>query len=258
MEKINKHWKSLTDNYDYFLLDLWGVLIDGEEVFPSAIQFLKYLNSKNKEIVFLSNTPDRAQSLAKRLDLLGITQDLYNHIISSGEAVQKYLKHNSSFFGKDYLIIGDTHHQDLLKDFDLNKKNINEPFDFVILTSFDESFSKLSNLEKLQKSKTPFFCVNPDIFITTLQGEKKYCAGEIARRYEEINGPVEYIGKPYPYIFKKGIEVFTRLDYHKTVMIGDNINTDILGASNFGIDCALVNNSESSEKATYHFKEFTY
>ena len=50
----------------------------------------------------------------------------------------------------------------------------------------------------------PFICANPDLIIhrgSTLV----YCAGALARRYEELGGKTIYAGKPYPPIYRAAL-----------------------------------------------------
>ena len=47
--------------YDAFILDLWGVVHDGVNVFPGVIDALARLRRAGKRLVFLSNAPRRAE-----------------------------------------------------------------------------------------------------------------------------------------------------------------------------------------------------
>ena len=82
-------------------------------------------------------------------------------------------------------------------------------------------------------------CVNPDIEV--VRGNKKeFCAGALALKYEEFGGNVKYFGKPYIDIYKNAMQKIGFKDKKKILVIGDSLRTDILGASNFNIDSALV------------------
>ena len=44
-------------------------------------------------------------------------------------------------------------------------------------------------------------CTNPDLIVD--RGNKReYCAGSIAKSFEEIDGEVIYFGKPYPPVYE--------------------------------------------------------
>ena len=76
-------------------------------------------------------------------------------------------------------------------------------------------------------------CANPDIVIH--RGDVLiYCAGALARRYEDLGGPVVYAGKPYPPIYRRALalaeEAFgAPLDRRRVLAIGDGMITDIAG-----------------------------
>ena len=78
-------------------------------------------------------------------------------------------------------------------------------------------------------------CTNPDLIVD--RGNKReYCAGSIAKSFEEINGEVIYFGKPYPPVYELAATVKDK----KILCIGDNLNTDIKGAMTQNFDSLLI------------------
>ena len=69
-------------------------------------------------------------------------------------------------------------------------------------------------------------CTNPDLVVDR-GNQKEYCAGTIAKIFEEEGGVVEYFGKPYPLVYN----LSTDLKNKKILCIGDNLDTDIRGAN---------------------------
>jgi HAD superfamily hydrolase (TIGR01459 family) len=118
--------------------------------------------------------------------------------------------------------------------------------DFVLLTAYMDEGEDLHQyddfLKKAQSLKLPFICANPDKEISN--GPKlRYCAGVIAEKYEKLGGTVYYYGKPHPAIYETAQQILKEqgiIDKSKLLMIGDTLETDILGARNVGIDSALV------------------
>ncbi|MFX6760178.1 hypothetical protein ABTH30_25075, partial [Acinetobacter baumannii] len=49
----------IADRYDGFILDVWGVLHDGERLYPGVDNALQRLKAAGKRIVLLSNAPMR-------------------------------------------------------------------------------------------------------------------------------------------------------------------------------------------------------
>ena len=57
--KIKKleHLSEIFQEYDAFIIDLWGVMHDGVYLNRSAVNGVSQLESKGKRVVFLSNAP---------------------------------------------------------------------------------------------------------------------------------------------------------------------------------------------------------
>ena len=68
--------------------------------------------------------------------------------------------------------------------------------------------------------------------------------GLIARRYQDFGGVVHYIGKPHKPIYNFCIRKLQQKEIYpgQTVMVGDTMAHDILGAAGVNIDTCLVKN----------------
>jgi ribonucleotide monophosphatase NagD (HAD superfamily) len=87
-------------------------------------------------------------------------------------------------------------------------------------------------------------CANPDVTVER-DGRIIYCAGAIARAYEQIGGAVAYAGKPYAPIYKLTFETLEELrpgsaDHTRLLAIGDGVHTDIAGAAAAGVRSLFV------------------
>ena len=119
------------------------------------------------------------------------------------------------------------------------KQNKVKDADYIICTGlYDEHL----DLEYYKKFLSPFIdkemvCTNPDLIVN--RGNKiEYCAGSVAKVFEEIGGKVKYFGKPYPLVYKKSID-----NIGKSVLcIGDNLNTDIKGANMLNFNSLFILN----------------
>ncbi len=63
---------TVAGQYDGFILNLWGVLHDGERPFPGVLDALERLRRRAKRVVILSNAPRRADAAMAQLDRIGI------------------------------------------------------------------------------------------------------------------------------------------------------------------------------------------
>ena len=240
--------KDLVDDYEYFILDVWGVVHDGIHAYPGVVETMKYLKEKNKKVCFLSNAPRRAGKVVEVIKKYGITPDLYDFIITSGEASFFDLKKNEesgfSQFGKKYLYIGPDKDLDLLDDLNYEMVNKAKDADFALTTGFNGEDStieeKMPQAIDARNHNLKMTCVNPDLIVVRQNGTEMICAGALAREYEKIGGEVIYYGKPYSAVYKIVCEIFGSDIRSKALAIGDGLETDIKGANDYGIDSLLV------------------
>ena len=75
----------ISDQYNSFLIDLWGVVHNGINLFPDILFLLKKLKDNNKQVVFITNAPRRSLTIKEQLNQFGINSSLFSNIVSSGE-----------------------------------------------------------------------------------------------------------------------------------------------------------------------------
>lgn len=229
-------------NYTHFIIDIWGVIHDGSYIYPGVIEHLKKIRNSGKKICFLSNAPRRAIKAEKLLNNFGITPDLYDFVLTSGEAAFLHLK-DSDIFDKNYFYMGEDKDVDLLDGLHYQMTDI-ESATFIINTGLGDKFptveSRISDLEKCNLYNLPMICVNPDLIVVKQSGLEILCAGILAKKYKEIGGEVMYFGKPYKIVYETVKKLFNITANDKILAIGDGIETDIKGANNNNIDSALI------------------
>ncbi len=236
--------RDFVDDYDYFVFDIWGVIHDGTAPYAGAVEAVKFLRERGKKICFLSNAPRRAARVSEVLNKFGITPDLYDFVLTSGEATYLALQ-NSSKFGKKYFYIGPQKDLDLLNGLDYEM--VDAQFaSFAITTGFDSEDSvvaeKMPQLLLAKKYNLPLICVNPDLIVVKQDGREQICAGVLANEYQKLGGEVHYFGKPFAEVYKMVLQIFRISEKKRVLAIGDGLPTDIKGAVDFGIDNVLVTN----------------
>ena len=65
--KLIKGLSQIQSKYDTFFIDLWGVIHNGIQLYPGAINVLENLNKLNKRFVLISNAPRPSKSVEKYL-----------------------------------------------------------------------------------------------------------------------------------------------------------------------------------------------
>jgi HAD superfamily hydrolase (TIGR01459 family) len=231
------------------ILDIWGVLWDGINVYPEALNTLKKLKKLNIPIVLLSNAPRKSEIVSEKLSKIGIKQELYDKIISSGDVCRNALINNTNLVsGLKYYFIGLKEDNDLLNNTRFQKSQTPEDSDFILITGprdFDHILKDYTDeLKKCLKNKLPMICANPDKIVVRQNGKKIFCAGAIAEDYTKLGGAVKQFGKPYKNVFVEALKHLKKLspkiNLNNVSIIGDGLETDILGGNTVKINTVLI------------------
>ena len=228
--------KSIANEYDIFFIDIWGVLHNGINLYQSSIEVLNQIEKLNKKYVLLTNAPRPNKTVIEFLKRMGLDENKCSKVYTSGESALKYLENN--YKGKKFYHIGPPRDFDLFKRFEQNKvSNINQADYFICTGLFEDHETKLDYYKNLLEkfSNKKFVCTNPDLIVD--RGDvREFCAGSVAKIFEEIGGKVIYFGKPYSPVYNLSAKISNK----KVLCIGDNMNTDIKGANNQKFDNLLI------------------
>lgn len=233
---------SLLDRYDAFLLDLWGVVHDGNALYPGVRETLIDMHERGKRILFLSNAPRRAEKARVRLLELGIPAEIAREVITSGEAAFLHLAKREEGWQR-YAFCGPERDRDLLAGLPYEAAPPEEA-DFILNVGFTDDNEPVSYwmslLEAARARAMPMLCANPDRIVVRLSGEVLPCAGQLADAYAAMGGQVRYFGKPYGEVYELCCERMAGVPKERILAVGDSLETDILGANRAGIDSALI------------------
>jgi len=83
--------RNLVDDYDVFLLDMWGVMHDGVRPYDGVLEAVRSLKEAGKRLVILSNSSKRKDNAARVLKKLGFDPTDFDAIITSGEVAHQFL-----------------------------------------------------------------------------------------------------------------------------------------------------------------------
>jgi HAD superfamily hydrolase (TIGR01459 family) len=238
----------IADQYDAFILDLWGTIHNGFEPLPGAVDCLRELKSLGKNLLVLSNAPRRIGAVVDRMDIVGIPRDLYGDVMSSGEAAWRALNAREDAWhgalGSKCFLIGEAGDESVLSDQpEVSAVEELADADFIVAVGAFKRSDTLEVYETLLKEararQLPMLCANPDLEV--LRGpNREICAGAIAARYEEMGGDVLYHGKPHPPIYDLCFDLLSGHDRSRILAVGDSLRTDIAGASAVGIASYFV------------------
>lgn len=241
----------ISDRYDAILCDIWGVVHNGVAAFPEASKSLASFRRRGGVVVLLSNAPRPSGIIRRQLMKLGVPPAAFDAIVTSGDVTVKLIEER---IDQPVLHIGPG------RDLGLLDAVAEEAGRRPALVPLEEARYALCTGLRHDERETPddyeaelaalaaramtLLCANPDIVIH--RGDTLvYCAGALARRYEELGGPVVYAGKPHPPIYTLALTVAERArgaptDGRRVLAIGDGMKTDVAGAAEAGFDALFI------------------
>jgi HAD superfamily hydrolase (TIGR01459 family) len=238
--------RAFAENYDLFLVDQWGVLHNGQTAYPGVAECLRQLLSLGKRIVILSNSGKRAKANSLQLASMGITEDCYTLLITSGEIARESLSSRTHPFlpalGHRCLLLSSDGDSSPADGLDIELAPTVVAADFILLAGVSDSrpmefYQQI--LDDASARRLPLVCSNPDLVRLSRKG-LVFSAGEVARRYERMGGVVHYIGKPYPMIYEHCRKILPDFESSRVIAIGDSFFHDVVGGARFGLATAFV------------------
>lgn len=216
---------SFIDKYDIWLLDQFGVLHDGTNPLPGAIEIVEELLRRKKKVVITSNTSQRSSVAMQRFKNLGFPP--VHDFITSGEFCWFHLKKVYGGRGKKAIIFswkGPLGGEAFLEGTDIEITDNVEEADVLIfhgsetLNSREISLRETGNLDPevehvlsvASKRQLTAVCANQDRKAMWTSGEH-YMPGILEEVYRtQYGGKTEFFGKPDLEFFNAAIELGSR------------------------------------------------
>jgi len=245
--------RDLIGGVDVVLSDIWGVVHNGLEAFPEACEALHTFRRHGGTVILITNAPRPADSVQRQLRKLGVADDSYDAIVSSGDLTRHYVADHQ---GRKLFWLGPERDYSIYQGLDPVLAPL-EDADYIVCTGLLDDETETAEdyramMLQARERKLPLICANPDIVVE--RGDRLiYCAGAIAELYREIGGEVIFYGKPHRPIYERAMALAAEQRHDQAVplsrvlAIGDSVRTDLAGAHGFGIDCLFVTRGIHSE-----------
>ena len=238
--------RELAARYEGFLLDQWGVLHDGGEALPGAIDCLARLREMGKRVVILSNSGRTGEDNARNMLRFGIEPRFHDAVVTAGDAARAAFRARSDPFhralGRRALVIARDEDLALATEFGVTAVHDASSADLVLVLSLPADRRRVQDHEPALTAalarNLPLVCANPDVVVVH-PGAVVDAPGAVAQRYEAMGGQVRYHGKPHPDIYALAMARLG-VDARGAVAVGDSMAHDVAGAHGAGIACALV------------------
>jgi HAD superfamily hydrolase (TIGR01450 family) len=244
----------LLASYDGVLLDAYGVLVDGRGALPGARELIDALNGRGIPYAIVTNDASRSQATyERRFAGLGLAIP-GDRVVSAGSLLPGYFRAKGLAGARTcvlgtadsiaFVVEGGGVPVDVVAGMEVDAVAVCDDSGTPFLEGIELAVSAL--VRAVEAGRTPAFVLpNPDLVYPKGPGELGFTAGAmallietaLARRFPGHQVELDRLGKPMPHIFR---EAQQQLGVSRVVMIGDQLETDVVGALAAGIDVALL------------------
>ena len=259
----------LGTRYRAVYCDLWGCVHDGIAPFRDAVAALRAFRAGGGRVVLVTNSPRTSAGVVAQLDAMGMPRDGYDAVATSGDCARTAMLagavgsavHHIGTPGKDdaFFAAGDGAGAEWTgaDRTDAGRAGgaapaiarvaLEDATGIVVTGLPDEEAPDLDHyrpaLEAAAGRGLKLLCANPDI-VVDMGNRRLWCAGALARLYEEVGGTSLYFGKPHPPVYdlaRRRLEaVAGRVQDADILCVGDGIHTDVHGGMMEGLDTLFV------------------
>lgn len=247
----------LRERHAVLLLDAYGVLVDAERALDGAAELVERLNRSGSPYFVLTNDASRSPRTASaryRGHAIDVPPE---RIITSGSLLSPYFR-ECGLEGAGCLVLGTEDSLEYVRDaggriVSFEEAAASTPDALVVADEAGYPFLEsidlaLSVVLRCADQSRPIRLIlpNPDLIYPKSEGRFGFAAGSVALLIEaalRIRHPDRAdlafvpLGKPHQEMFA---EAARRAGTRDMVMIGDQLETDVRGARDFGIASALV------------------
>jgi len=219
-----------------YLIDMDGVLVRGSQPVPGANEFIQRLRAAERKFLVLTNNPlYTPRDLTARLERIGLQippEAIYTSALATAQFLQSQLPNGTAY------VIGDVGLTTAL--YDVGYIITDHAPDYVVVGETTSlSYERLTHAVRFVSAGARFVATNPDVSGPGDGGMVPAC-GAIAALIAAATGVRPYfVGKPNPLMMRTALRT---LGAHseESVMIGDRMDTDIIGGTESGLDTILV------------------
>ena len=252
---------SLAVRFKAVFLDSYGVIKNYNGLINGAQDTIDFLRKKGIAIRILTNDASRSQEQqAESFSNLGLKGIELHEIVTSGMMAKQFLQ-DKILSGKiGYLGTENSAHYILqsglehisVSDIDLLSIDDISAFVFLDDEGFDWNVDINKTVNLLRRKNIPVIVANSDKLYPVSKNDVAVATGGIAKLVENmLNKKFIHFGKPdsqmFIYAFDE-LNQFGSFSKNEILMVGDNLNTDILGGNKFGVKTTLVLSGNTSAK----------
>lgn len=225
------------------LFDLDGTVYRGTEEVPGAADAISMLARRGIPYRFVTNRSSRTRdTILKHLQSLGVPCEL-EHVMTTAQATARYLCSQAKALAREQnsmraYVIGEEGLRLALGETDIVLAE--DKVDWVVVGyDADFSYEKMERACLLIREGAQLIGTNPDPFFHTDKGLSPETGAMVAAIEAGSECKALYVGKPQPLLLQVCLDQMNVRAEH-TLMIGDNLYTDIPAGASAGTKTALI------------------
>lgn len=251
----------IAKDFKVIMLDSYGVVKNHKGLISGVQKTIEWIKAEGKTFRLLTNDASRSQKQQmESLAALGLPGIELHEIVTSGMMakqflVQKINEGRIAYLGTEnsaeYILQSGLQHVSIAN---VDLEDIEDISAFVFLD--DEGFDWNTDINKtvnlLRKKNMPVILANSDKFYPVSHNDVAVATGGIAKLVESMLGKkFIHFGKPDSQMFMYAYEGLKNelgeIDKNDILMVGDTLQTDILGGNKFGVKTMLVLSGNTRE-----------
>ena len=224
-----------------FIFDMDGVLYRGQQALPGVVEIFAALDARGiPYLLATNNSMATPATYVERMAGYGVTVDAAR-IQTSATATRDVLTHELPE-GATLFVVGMPALAEQLLD-GTSFRVTDDPGETIdaVVAGLDQTFTyeRLAAATTAIRGGARFFATNADATLPVENGVMPGAGSIIAAIATASGKQPTVVGKPETLMMTAGVERLGALA-HRTVMIGDRLDTDILAAERAGLTTALL------------------
>jgi len=234
-----------------FILDMDGVIYHGNDMLPGVADFFAFLQKSNKKFIFLTNsserTPGQLSEKIKRLSGFDFPSKLFHTCaLSTAHFV------TSQHPGARVFVVGE---EGLVQAIQSEGHTIADTnVDFVVVgETRSYNYDVITTAAELVRRGAKLIGTNRDVRDRMHAGFVPSTGALITPIELTCDRKAYFVGKPNPIIMTHALRKFEGLNRNDVVIIGDNMDTDIIGGIEADIETVLVFSGVTAKSDLHKF-----
>tara|TARA_R110000868_G_scaffold1211_1_gene9274 strand:- start:44747 stop:45595 length:849 start_codon:yes stop_codon:yes gene_type:complete len=251
----------IAKDFKVIMLDSYGVVKNHKGLIAGIDKTISWIKSEGKTFRLLTNDASRSQQQQmESLGSLGLPGIELHEIVTSGMMAKQFLEQKINegriaYLGTEnsaeYILQSGLQHVSVA---DVDLEDIEDISAFVFLD--DEGFDWNTDINKtvnlLRKKTMPVILANSDRFYPVARHDVAVATGGIAKLVESmLHKKFIHFGKPdsqmFMYAYEGLVGELGDINKNDILMVGDTLETDILGGNKFGVKTMLVLSGNTRE-----------